>query len=93
MNPTGKGGWKKGESGNPNGRKARPVEQRYLDCFKKIIKPSDVDDIIKRALRDAKLGDDKARKFIFDYLIGPPIQKSEVSGADGRELIFRVVHE
>lgn len=75
-----KGRFKKGNPGG--GRKARAVEQAYLKIFKDTVSPDDWREIIKRAVKDAKLGDNIARKFIADYLIGAPVQKvdAKISG-------------
>jgi hypothetical protein len=73
------------------GRKSRPAEERYLERFKACVSVEDVDEIILKAVQGAKRGDPADRKFIFDYLVGPPVQKSEIGGADGGPL--RVVVE
>jgi hypothetical protein len=91
MNPTGKGGFTKGVSGNPEGRKSRPVEERYLEIFRKAVTPEDWESIVARAVLDAKRGDTAARKFIADYLIGPPIERKEITGEDGKPLIVKVI--
>ena len=52
------------------GRKTRPVEQRYLERFKKCVSVDDIDEIIKVAVKGAKRGDPQDRKFVFDYLVG-----------------------
>jgi hypothetical protein len=57
------------------GRKSRAIEEAYLKIFKDTVSPDDWKEIIKRAVKDAKLGDATARKFIADYLIGAPVQK------------------
>ena len=66
-------------NGSP-GRKPREVERRYLEVFKRAVSESDWKAIVDRAKADAKLGDDKARKFIADYLMGPPVQKVDAVG-------------
>jgi len=40
-NPTGKGGWKKGESGNPRGRVARPEIAELRKAIKKVEEKED----------------------------------------------------
>ena len=37
-------------------------------------------DIVKRAVKQARLGNSQARKFLADYLLGPPPQRHEISG-------------
>lgn len=72
-----KGRFPKGVSGNPKGRKARPTEEKYLAVFKQCVDEEDIKAIARKAVEQAKRGDPMARKFIFDYLVGPPVQKNE----------------
>lgn len=80
-----KGQFKKGNQGGP-GRPPREAEQEYRNIFISSVSKQDWQDIILRAVRDAKRGDHQARKFIADYLIGPPIERKEVTGQDGQAL-------
>lgn len=43
--------------------------------------------IVKKAVTQAKRGDHMARKWLGDYLMGTPVQKTELTGADGAPLI------
>lgn len=43
-------------------------------------------DIVKKAVSQSKRGNPQARKFLADYIIGPPKQKHEITGADGGPL-------
>lgn len=81
----------KGTSGNPKGRTKRQVEDTYLQAFRDSVSPDDWGAIIARAVSDAKKGDAVARKFIADYLIGQPVQRSEVTGKDGGPLTMEIV--
>jgi hypothetical protein len=74
MNPQGKGGFQKGVSGNPKGRKPREVEKSYLDRLRSRVSREDWDAIIDQAIRGAKKGDPTDRKFLADYIIGVPTQ-------------------
>jgi hypothetical protein len=67
--------FKKGQSGNPKGRKPREVEKDYLARLRACVTPADWTDIIERAVTEAKRGDAVARKFLSDYIIGVPTQK------------------
>ena len=40
-------------------------------------------DIIKKAVKQARVGNSQARKFLADYLLGPPAQRHELSGPEG----------
>lgn len=50
-------------------------------------------DITNRAVERAKKGDPNARTWLSSYLLGTPKQSMELTGADGRELVFRVVYD
>jgi hypothetical protein len=78
-----KGRFVKGQSGNPKGRSKKEVEESYLQAFRDGVSPGDWAAIIARAVSDAKRGDPAARKFVADYLIGPAVQKQELSGPNG----------
>ena len=94
MNPQGKGGFKKGVSGNPKGRAPKQREVQYMDALVSCVSVDDWKEIITKAVTDAKRGDNVARKFIADYLIGPPVEKKEITGADGGPLeIHEIVYE
>ena len=72
----------KGHTGGP-GRPKKEREQRFLEITLSEVTFDDWRDIIRRAVSDAKKGDPAARKFLADYLIGPPVQKNELTGANG----------
>lgn len=80
-----KGRFVKGNHGGP-GRPRREVEEEYRNVFTRIVTIKDWEDIISRAVRDAKRGDTSARKFLADYIIGPPIERKELTGLDGGPL-------
>lgn len=70
--------------GNPGGgRLKRSTEEKYLAILRETITPEDWQDICIRAIQDAKRGDAAARKWCADYLIGPPIERKEITGAGG----------
>ena len=72
---TSKGQFKKGVSGNPSGRPKREREERFLEITLSAVTFTDWKAIIKRAVGQAKRGNQQARKFLADYLIGPPVQR------------------
>lgn len=49
--------------------------------------------IVKKAVDQAKRGNPQARKFLADYLLGPPPQRHELTGADGGSLIIEYVND
>lgn len=69
----------KGLSGNPKGRSPRKKEERFMEVSVAAVSLKDWRAIIKKAVEQAKRGDTQARKFLADYLIGPPQQKFDVT--------------
>lgn len=82
-----KGQFPKGVSGNPKGRPKKPREQRYYEITLTTCTFEDWQAIVQRAIADAKKGDQAARKWLSDYLIGVPEQP--LSG--GVEILVRYV--
>lgn len=87
-----KGRFVPGVSGNPKGRSTKTKEERYLDILISTVTEQDWQAIVRRAVSDAIKGDSTARKWLADYLIGPPVERKEVTGADSGPLIFEVVY-
>lgn len=77
---------KKGSVLNPAGRPKKAREERYLEILLTTVTFDDWKKIVERAVDQAKRGDATARKWLADYAIGAPVQKQEVSGADGAPL-------
>ncbi len=69
----------KGVSGNPAGRSKKEREYRFYEIAVTTVTFTDWRDIIEKAITQAKRGDSIARKFLADYLMGPPVNKVEVS--------------
>jgi len=67
-----KGRFKKGASGNPRGRPARDRERRYMEIATTAVTYKQWGEIVKAAASDALDGDAQARRFLADYLLGPP---------------------
>lgn len=80
-----------GHSGNPNGRPKRSTEERYLAALSRRVKMEDWYKIIDTALARAKAGDAAARQWLSDYLMGKPIQRQEITGADGDAFRIEIV--
>ena len=81
-----KGQFEKGHSGGP-GRPKKSREERYLEITKSAVTFDDWKKIILKAAEQAMRGDAQARKWLSDNLIGLPVQKTEVTGADGSPFI------
>ena len=72
------GQFEPGASGNPNGRPKKEREERFLEITLSAVTYKDWREIIKRAVEQAKKGNPQARKFLADYLVGTPVQKSDI---------------
>lgn len=66
----------KGHSGGP-GRPTKKREDRYYEIMLTSVTFEDFKSIVKKAVEQAARGDGTARKWLADYLIGPPVQKTE----------------
>lgn len=93
--------FKEGESGNPNGR---PLGQRnYATVYKEaLIKlgtlnnktPDELEiEIVSNALLSARKGDYRFYKDVLDRLHGTPVNKNEITGKDGKDLIPETITE
>jgi len=80
-----KGQFEKGYSGGP-GRPKKSREERYLEITKSAVTFENWKKIVIKAADQASHGDAQARKWLSDYLVGPPIQKQEISGVDGNAI-------
>lgn len=77
-----KGQFVKGQTGNPNGRPPKKREDRYLEITTTTCTFEEWKAVVKRAVADAKRGDAQARKWLSDYLVGPPVQRTENKNID-----------
>jgi len=85
--------FKKGQSGNPKGRPKKEYEIEYANVIQSACSISDWKEICKVAISQAKRGDEKARKWLSDNLVGLPIQKSEIAGSDGKPIVIKLVDD
>lgn len=76
------GTFAKGHS-KTGGRAPREREERYRDVMLTTVSFNDWERIVQKARDQALKGDAVARKWLSDYLIGPPVQRQEHTGADG----------
>ncbi len=60
----------------------------------RIVRMSDWEKIVLTGISRAKAGDLGWARFLAEYLIGTPVQKQEITGAEGEPFvpIFRVVN-
>lgn len=68
------------------GRKSRKKEEQYLARMVKVVTLKDWEEITLTAIARAKAGDSTARKWLSDYLLGPPPQRLEHSGPEGEPI-------
>jgi hypothetical protein len=62
-----------------------------MDALASCVSIDDWKEIITKAVTDAKRGDSVARKFLADYIIGPPVEKKQITGADGDAIIVTLL--
>ena len=78
-----------GKGGN-GGRPKRSVEEKYIKALSRRVTMKDWNKIIDVAFQFAKAGDARARQWLSDYLMGKPIQRTEITGADGGPVEHRI---
>ena len=83
----------KGSTGNTRGRMPKEREIKFYEVTLSAVTFDDWREIINKAKDQAKRGDAVARKFLADYLMGPPVQKSEIAGKDGGPIRYKVTLE
>jgi hypothetical protein len=76
------GRFTKGYKGGP-GRPKKEREDKFHEITLTTVTFEDWKAVVRKAVDQAKRGDQQARKWLSDYLIGPPVQRQEVTGADG----------
>ena len=76
------------QPGNPGGpgRPKRTTEDRYLRSLESVVSMTDWREIVEKAVTQAKRGDSRAREWLSGYLLGKPLQRTEISGPDGGAL-------
>ncbi len=84
--PKVKTSWKKGQSGNPNGRPKKGYS--ITEWFQEMLNsnPQVRDELGKAIMEKALKGDIAAQKIIWNYMDGQPKQSHEITGKDGEPL-------
>jgi hypothetical protein len=75
--------FKPGKSGNPNGRPKKSIEEVYTRSIYTAVTPEDLKEIAAMLAKAAKRGDVQAAKLLLSYIVGVPVQRNEITGADG----------
>lgn len=82
----------KGNKASP-GRKPKERELRYYDILMSTVTFEVWAEIVKKAAEQAKKGDQAARKWLADYLVGPPVNRTELTGEGGGAVSIRIIDE
>lgn len=75
------------------GRPKREKEEQYYRILMTACSLADWEAIVDKAVEQAKRGDAVARKWLADYLVGPPIERKELTGADGGKMEVIITYE
>ena len=87
-----KGRFLPGSVPNPNGRAPKEREERYYEITMSSVTYEEWRAIVLKAKDQAKRGDAAARKWLADYLIGPPVQKNENDNKNSGTMTILVKH-
>ncbi len=74
------------------GRRKRSTEEQYLKRMAKIVTIGDWDKVVHTAVARAKAGDPVARKWLSDYLIGSPTQRTELDIDSKSNITITVIY-
>ena len=77
-----RGQFKKGESGNPKGRAPKKREERYYEILTTTVTFEDWARIVRKAAEQAKRGDQAARTWLGNYLIGKPDENINLNSVE-----------
>ena len=80
------GKFKKGNVGGP-GRPKKEREERFYEILVTTVTFERWKKIVSKAAEQAERGDQAARKWLADYLIGAPVQRTELTGKDGGAIV------
>ena len=83
-----KGQFIKGFTGNAKGRPKRKTEDKYLKALRDSVTSKEWKAICKRAIKDAKGGNNQARQWLSDYLLGKPVQELRVDARTDLTIIL-----
>lgn len=75
----------KGQSGNPGG-KPGAARQELNALLDQVFKPARRRKVLEKLIEDAESGDHDARVLLLAYTYGKPVERKEITGADGEPL-------
>lgn len=75
----------KGQSGNPGG-KPGAARQELNALLDQVFKPARRRKVLEKLIDDAEKGDHDARTLLLAYTYGKPVERKEITGADGEPL-------
>ena len=87
------GRFKKGSTGNPNGRPPRATEEEYLCAFNETLTVDDWVRIVRKAITQARGGDRDARRFLADYALGKPEQRMRLRGDKDAPVMLKWIND
>lgn len=87
-----KGRFIKGTEAGP-GRPPRETEQYFKDLFRGSVSDDDFRAAVAALVKEAKRGNTAALKLLFDYLMGPPLQKIAPTTPDGENPYMNISAE
>jgi len=87
------GRFKKGAYKGGPGRPKRQIEDDFMQLLSGAVTREDWIAICIKAVEQARRGDAVARKWLADYLIGPPVERKEISGENGGAITLKVIYD
>jgi hypothetical protein len=86
------GRWLPGHA-KTGGRKSRQYEENFRTILLEEISPEKFRSLIRVAYKRGMKGDYSFLKLLFDHMIGPPVERKEITGADNSPLVIRVIYD
>jgi hypothetical protein len=80
--------WKKGQSGNPSGKRKGTVS--LAATISRNLTPKTANAIVKKLFTMAKAGDIQAIKLVLERIDGKPVERHELSGPAGGPVDFTI---
>lgn len=75
------------------GRKSRPYEDRLKMILSEEISPEKFRGLVQTAYQRGVKGDYSFLKLLFDHMIGPPIERKEITGFEAGPIVLNVIYK